>query len=730
MATLVLGAVGTALGGPIGGAIGALIGRQVDGALFGQPKVRGPRLKELEVTTSSYGTAIPRHHGRMRVPGTIIWSTDLVEHKAGGGGKQGPSIASYSYSVSFAVALSSLPIDGIGRVWADGKLLRGAEGDLKVGGEMRVYTGEADQAVDPLILAAEGAGCASAHRGLAYVVFEDLDLSEYFNRIPALTFEVLAGEAFDLRAEIGELIEGADVAFSVLPISGLTCEGSIAQTLELLAPIAPFAVDAGSDLVTIRPAEGAAVPIALSEAAVAVEDDAFGGAAGHARRRARRETGTAAALRYYDLDRDYLPGIQRATVLEARSAGQTLDFPAAMTATDARALIEHAAHRLDWSRDRIVWRTAEMQPDLCPGSVVTLPDIVGTWRVEAWEWRQSGVELELARRAPQRGDVVPVQSVDPGRTAPQPDAPAPPTTLVALELPWDGKGGPDTIVRMAAVSSANASWKGCALYAEDSTGAMHPLGPSGRIRSIIGTTLAAFPEASPSIFDRGTTLDVELVASDLQLMSASTRQLSQGANLALVGEELVQFSRADPMGDRRWRLSGFMRGRAGTELAIRGHEPDEPFLLLDQTPKRLDVDVIGDGANTAIVALGLGDSEPVSAPLRLPGIAHRPLVPVHGRNEILADGSLRLTWTRRARGAWAWLDGIDTPLHEETERYRVDFGSSDVPVAQWLVDTNTLLLDPARIADLVQRHPEGRFFVRQIGTHGTSHPLALPDLAS
>jgi hypothetical protein len=87
MATLVFSALGTVLGGPIGGAIGALIGRQVDTALIGSPSREGPRLKELTATTSSYGSPLPRHFGQMRVGGSIIWATDLVEHRQTQGGR-------------------------------------------------------------------------------------------------------------------------------------------------------------------------------------------------------------------------------------------------------------------------------------------------------------------------------------------------------------------------------------------------------------------------------------------------------------------------------------------------------------------------------------------------------------------------------------------------------------------------------------------------------------------
>ena len=194
MATLVLTAVGTAIGGPLGGAIGGLIGNQLDHAVLGGGRREGPRLKELGVSTSSYGSPIPRQHGRIRAPGTIVWATDLIERRGtSGGGKGKPSVTSYSYSVSFAVALSSRPIIGLGRIWADGTLLRGATGDLKTGGSLRLYTGHGDQPLDPLIASAEP-NCP-AFRGLAYCVFEGLELADFGNRIPALTFEVIADEA-------------------------------------------------------------------------------------------------------------------------------------------------------------------------------------------------------------------------------------------------------------------------------------------------------------------------------------------------------------------------------------------------------------------------------------------------------------------------------------------------------------------------------------------------------
>ena len=132
MATIVLSAAGAAIGGPIGAAIGAVIGQQVDNAIFAPKPRQGPRLGDLTLQTSSYGSQIPKLFGAVRVAGTVIWGTDLIGAQTSqSNGKGRGSTTLYSYSASFAVALSGRRVGAIGRIWADGKLLRGAAGDFK-----------------------------------------------------------------------------------------------------------------------------------------------------------------------------------------------------------------------------------------------------------------------------------------------------------------------------------------------------------------------------------------------------------------------------------------------------------------------------------------------------------------------------------------------------------------------------------------------------------------------
>lgn len=209
MATLLLTAAGSAIGSAalpagvgflgttisgaaIGSAVGGAVGQVLDQRLFGTgAQVReGPRLKTLDVQSSTEGAPIPRVFGRMRLAGQVIWATRFQETattETQGGGKGfggGAAIETtrYLYSVSFAVGLCEGPIAGVGRIWADGKPM--PLDDVT----WRMHKGREDQPRDPLIAALSPD--APAFRGTAYLVFEDLALARYGNRVPQITVEV------------------------------------------------------------------------------------------------------------------------------------------------------------------------------------------------------------------------------------------------------------------------------------------------------------------------------------------------------------------------------------------------------------------------------------------------------------------------------------------------------------------------------------------------------------
>ena len=156
---------------------------------------------------ATYGGVIPVGFGVQKVAGAMIWATDIDEdkntRKEGGslfGG--GQKIVEYRYFANFAVAFGEGPAGGVLRIWAGDRLIA----DLRAGAgayanhpkyRFRIYLGTEDQEPDRLIRQHvensddfDGEDATPAFRGLVYIVFEDLPLDEFGNRIPPITAEI------------------------------------------------------------------------------------------------------------------------------------------------------------------------------------------------------------------------------------------------------------------------------------------------------------------------------------------------------------------------------------------------------------------------------------------------------------------------------------------------------------------------------------------------------------
>jgi len=190
MATLALSVAGQFVGGAIGGPIRATIGRAlgafagsvVDQALFGE-KAQPAAGADIRISGSAEGGVVPRLYGWSRLSGNIIWATELERLQGEDSGAKGTSVAEdEEICASFAIGLCEGEVSRLGRIWADGQLLETA------GLNLRFYRGTETQEPDSLIEARQGE--APAYRGLCYIVFERLPLTEFGNRIPNITVEL------------------------------------------------------------------------------------------------------------------------------------------------------------------------------------------------------------------------------------------------------------------------------------------------------------------------------------------------------------------------------------------------------------------------------------------------------------------------------------------------------------------------------------------------------------
>jgi len=74
------------------------------------------------------------------------------------------------------------------------------------------------------------------------------------------------------------------------------------------------------------------------------------------------------------------------------------------------------------------------------------------------------------------------------------------------------------------------------------------------------------------------------------------------------------------------------------------------------------------------------------------------------------DGQTTLNWTRRTRiGADSWA-GLDVPLGEETEQYRVQLWSDGAVIAEYETAMSSLMLPSLENADVVSISQASRAF--------------------
>lgn len=197
-------------------------------------KIKGPRLEDLSVSVADYGTPIPRFWGMRRIQPQTIWAEPLHETKKKSKGKGG-KYEEYKYDGTWACLICDHEIDAVSRIWMDKHLVwqRRQPGPISIGGlftfllgpgpvkltpgrNMRVYLGTEDQEADPRMVAwcedRYGPDSCPSYKGSAYIVFQQIPLEKFGNRIPQITIEAIHNKTdafpYEIKDNAGSGING------------------------------------------------------------------------------------------------------------------------------------------------------------------------------------------------------------------------------------------------------------------------------------------------------------------------------------------------------------------------------------------------------------------------------------------------------------------------------------------------------------------------------------------
>lgn len=218
-------------------------------------------------------------------------------------------------------------------------------------------------------------------------------------------------------------------------------------------------------------------------------------------------------------------------------------------------------------------------------------------------------------------------------------------------------------------------WRGASLYesVDDGDNYTRILSVSGA--STMGVIESALPVGPHHIWDEANTLTVTLGAGTLE--SRTEAAVLAGANAAFVGAdgrwELIQFRTATLVSPGVYTLSGFLRGRRGTEWAIGESVAGDTFVLcttLQRVPKGSSA--IGATRLYKMVTSRTLLENSAAEAFSTDGVALECYAPAQITASRDVSGNITFTIVRRARLGPEWIDYADVPLNEDSERYQID----------------------------------------------------------
>ncbi len=326
--------------------------------------------------------------------------------------------------------------------------------------------------------------------------------------------------------------------------------------------------------------------------------------------------------------------------------------------------------------------------NLEPGDVVSLADGALTYRVRLNKvqiGRPGVVRVSGVIDAAEVWDgyISPVAGADGAELTPNPV-----TRFEVMDMPALPGDDPDALILRVAACGLSQGWTGASVLRLSVGGSDQKLLDISTAATI-GTVLTALPVGTMALFDRVNTLDVAIIG-DATLSSATELHVLNGANVAMVGNEIIQFTNATLLSAGVYRLSGLLRGRQGTEAAMTGHVAGERFVLLDAAVTTLTVPLGTRGAIWNLRAVTFGDpmTQGAEAAVTIDGESLKPYAPVHVRAVRGSGGDITLSWVRRTRMDGGLQDYVDVPLRETSEQYDVEIWNGSTKLRSWRVSSN------------------------------------------
>ena len=385
-----------------------------------------------------------------------------------------------------------------------------------------------------------------------------------------------------------------------------------------------------------------------------------------------QETEMASAVRliYAESGLDY----RSATVSRLKSGTGSsreinMNLPAALSQARAQARVDVALEEAWAARETAQFTLSPRFDWVEAGDVLSIAG--GLWRVKAVAAGEAR-KIEAVGHDPAVYEAPPANERLGANVAPQiygkPDAQIFDLATVAASgsaAPW--------------LAAQETPWPGTLALVKKTSASSFSFNRFVSQQATIGTTLNPWPAGNPHRVDNATTLDVQMRYG--ALTSISSDEMLGGANTAVIGDaatgyEILQFQKASLIAANTYRLSGFLRGQAGSEAEMLALRPaGQNFVLLNVAVVQPDMTLTEAGLE-ATWRLGPAQFDygnPAYLELTYAGQLKslRPLRPA--QMKMVANvGGFNISWIRRTRIDGDLWELADVPLGEASEQYRLE----------------------------------------------------------
>jgi hypothetical protein len=234
----------------------------------------------------------------------------------------------------------------------------------------------------------------------------------------------------------------------------------------------------------------------------------------------------------------------------------------------------------------------------------------------------------------------------------------------------------------SAMNGFSTAWPGASLMKSSDGGASYVSMYSSPREAFTGKTVNVLGDwHNGNMFDETNLLVVRMERG--QVYSTTMDAVLNGANAAALqsgsGWEIIQFRTARLNTDGDYVLSGFLRGRKGTEWAIPGHAANDTFVMLTSAAiARVTLPSGEIGVERLFKAVTFESliSDAAEIPFTNTSVSRKCYAPVLLGAGKDGSNNIALKWFRRARYGGAWHNLVDTPLSETTELYDVEIWDS------------------------------------------------------